>query len=77
MLFRSVEAGADTADVWKKPGGLDFDPKDPLKSLGKLAGETFLALLADGSVRSISITIEAENLRRLFQLADGEPVTDF
>lgn len=73
----AVEAGADTADVWTKPGGLDFDPKDPLKSLGKLAGETFLALLADGSVRSISITIEAENLRRLFQLADGEPVTDF
>ena len=71
-----VQAGADTADVWTKPGGLDFDPKDPLKALGKL-GESFLALLGDGSVRSISIKIEAENLRRLFQLADGEVITDF
>ncbi len=73
----AVEAGPDTAEIWTKPGGLDFDPKDPLKALGKLAGDTFVAMLCDGSVRSISIKIEAENLRRLFQLADGEVITDF
>ncbi len=73
----AVAAGPDTAEIWTKPGGLDFDPKDPLKALGKLTGDTFLALLCDGSVRSISIKIEAENLRRLFQLADGEVITDF
>ncbi|MEI8380117.1 MAG: DUF1559 domain-containing protein [Planctomycetota bacterium] len=73
----AVEAGPDTAEIWTKPGGLDFDPKDPLKALGKLASDTFQALLCDGSVRSISIKIEAENLRRLFQLADGEVITDF
>ncbi len=73
----TVVAGPDTAEIWTKPGGLDFDPKDPLKALGKLAGDTFLALLCDGSVRSISVKIEAENLRRLFQLADGEVISDF
>lgn len=72
----AVEAGADKADVWTKPGGLDFDEKDPIKALGKLA-DTFNAMLCDGSVRSISAKIDAANLRRLFQLADGEPLEDF
>ena len=27
-----VQAGPDTADIWTKPGGLDFDPKNPIKA---------------------------------------------
>ncbi len=72
-----VEAGADTAEIWTKPGGLDFDPKDPIKALGKLAEETIRVLFCDGSVRQIKKTIDPETLRRLIQSADGEPVGDF
>ena len=72
-----VEAGAETAAIWTKPGGLDFDPKNPLKALGKLTEETIRVLFCDGSVRQIKKTIEPETLRRLIQSADGEPAEGF
>lgn len=68
-----VEAGPDTAEIWTKPGGLDFDPADPLKALGEI-GETFLVLLGDGSIRTLPKAIEPDTLRKLIQHADGEPV---
>lgn len=70
-----ASAGPNTAEIWTKPGGLDFDTKKPIKALGKV-GETFLVLFADGSVRALSATIKPETLRRLIQAADGEPITD-
>jgi hypothetical protein len=75
--FLAVEAGPDTAEIWTKPGGLDFDPKNPIKALGKLSEDTFRVLFGDGSVRRINKTIDQETLRRLIQSADGEPVGDF
>lgn len=71
----AVSAGPDTAEIWTKPGGLDFDPENPIKALGKV-GEKFFVLFADGSVRAVSVTIKPETLRRLIQSADGEPITD-
>lgn len=68
----AVLAGADTAEVWTKPGGFDFDPDDPIKALGKLESDHFKALMADGSVRRIKKDIEAPTLRRLIQWNDGE-----
>ena len=70
----AVEAGPDTAEIWTKPGGLNFDPKDSIKALGKIDGNTFRILMGDGSVRSVPTTIPADTLRKLIQFADGEPV---
>ena len=70
----AVLAGPETADVWTKPGGLDFDPKDPIKSLGTISGKTILVLLGDGSIRELDKEIDAKTLRCLIQNADGEPI---
>ncbi len=71
----TVVAGADTAEVWTKPGGLDFDPKDPIKALGKV-DKQFLVGIMDGSVRSLSAEIDAVTLGNLICHADGQ-VIDF
>lgn len=68
-----VVAGPETAEIWTKPGGLDFDPEDPFKALGTLR-ETFLILLADGSARNVPKTLEPAMLRNLIQQADGKQV---
>lgn len=68
-----VEAGPDTAEIWTKPGGLDFDLEDPLKALGEI-GESFYAVFGDGFVRQLPKTIEPNTLRKLIQIADGEAV---
>ena len=75
----AVQAGADTADIWTKPGGLDFDPKAPIRALGMIADELnqFAALMTDGSVRRISITLPAETLLHLIQHRDGQLVDGF
>ena len=70
----AVLAGPETADVWTKPGGLDFDPENPIKSLGTIWGKAILILLADGSIRELDKEIDAKTLRCLIQFADGEPV---
>lgn len=70
-----VKAGADTADFWTKPGGLDFDPKDPAKSLGNV-GDKVLLLLFDGANRSVTVP-EPETLRRLILSQDGEQIEGF
>ena len=71
-----VQAGADKADIWTKPSGIEFDPENQKAALGKLA-ETFLVLLCDGSVRELSSEIDDAVLNRLIQHADGEVVGDF
>ena len=70
----AVEAAPDKAEPWTKPGGLDFDPRNPLEALGTLPDRTFLSILADGSVQNIAKTIAADHLRRLIQFQDGEPI---
>ena len=68
-----VLAGADKADVWTKPGGLDFDPKDPVKALGKI-DKQFLVGFMDGSVRSLAADINPVSLTSLITQAGGEVV---
>ncbi len=72
-----VEAGAETAEIWTKPGGLEFDPDNPLKCLGTLTGGGFNALMMDGAVRFISESIDLSTLRNLVQHADGNPLQNF
>ena len=74
VTILAVLAGPETADFWTKPGGLDFDPKDPIKSLGTISGEMVLAVFADAVVRELDKEINATILRRWIQFADGEPV---
>jgi Protein of unknown function (DUF1559) len=74
VTILAVLAGPETADVWTRPGGLDFDPDDPIKSLGIIPGKTILAVFADGAVREFDKEIDAAILRRWIQIADNEPV---
>lgn len=74
--FLVVQAGADKADVWTKPGGLKADAKDPLAELGTIDGTSFLALFGDGSVRAIKLDIAIETLKALIS-KNGEEVIDY
>ncbi len=69
----AVVAGPESAEVWTKPGGLEFNPDDPKKVLGTL-GEQFLVLICDGSVRFLKSSIDDETLRNLIQRNDGNVV---
>lgn len=69
----AVVAAADTAEVWTKPGGLEFNPDDPKKVLGKL-GKEFLVLMCDGYVRYLKSDTDDDTLRKLIQINDGMPV---
>jgi hypothetical protein len=71
-----VEAGADKADVWTKPGGIPLNTDDPVAALGAV-GDTFVVVMMDGSARSVSKTIDAATLKNLIQYNDGNPIGDF
>ena len=51
----------ETAEIWTKPGGLEFNADDPKKVLGTL-GEQFLVLMCDGAVRFLNSDIDDETL---------------
>lgn len=68
----AVEAAPEKADIWTKPGGLDFDPKAPLKALGKLDEPTWIALMADGAFRHTAAMVDQDVLRRMILWQDGE-----
>jgi len=67
----AVETGADTATIWSKPGGLEFDPVNPLQALGEI--KEFLAVMMDGSVRQFQ-NLDPQDLRKMIQYNDGESV---
>jgi hypothetical protein len=69
----AVKAGADTADIWTKPGGLEADLENPVAALGSI-GETFMILLVDGSVHELPATIDPTTLSNMIQHDDGNPV---
>ena len=69
----TVMAGADKAQFWTKPGGLDFDPAEPIKAFGKI-DEQFLVGMMDGSVRSLSAGIDKDILKSIITHAGGEVV---
>ena len=75
--FLAVLAGADTADVWTKPGGLAVDPNAPKKALGTIPETSFLAAMCDGSVLEVSTDVADQNLLNLIQMDDGRIISDF
>ena len=71
-----VQAGANKADVWTKPGGLKADAENPLDELGSLEGETFFALFGDGQVTAIKKDVPIETLKALIT-KDGGEIIDY
>lgn len=69
-----VSAGADAADVWTKPGGLAFDPQNPLRSLGKPTDRGWLAVTFDSASLYLPKDISPDVLSRLIQHRDGQRV---
>lgn len=72
----AVQAGPDTAEVWTKPSGLEFDSADPKKALGKI-GEQFMVLMCDGYCRFVDSDIDETTLSHLIQQDDGNPIGEF
>lgn len=64
-----VQAGADKADIWTRPTALEVKDGPPSETLGKV-GSSFLAGFADGSVRSLSAKVAADDFRALVGYAD-------
>jgi prepilin-type processing-associated H-X9-DG protein len=69
-----VQADEAHAIPWTKPDDLEVDLNKPADGLVNPNGPAFNVLMADGSVRSISNSADAETLKRLFGRNDGLPV---
>ncbi len=72
-----VQSGVDQAEIWTKPDGLRLIPEDPFSALGKIPPEGFLALFANGQIRTIPKTLSPEMLLRLLKFNDGQPAPNF
>lgn len=70
-----VEAAPDRAVEWTRPDDWQFDPENPNQGLMGLRQGGFAAAFADGSVRgAMGEALSPADLRRLFQMANGEPI---
>jgi hypothetical protein len=69
-----VEAFDDKAVIWTKPDDFEIDSNNPLKGLIGLYPSIFLAGFSDGSVRSLPVSIDPEELKGLFSRNGGEAV---
>ena len=62
----TVEVPDDKAVVWTKPDDFAYDESDPIKGLGGMRPDIFLAGFADGSVHSLALSIDPTVLKALF-----------
>ena len=69
-----VEASDEKAVIWTKPDDFEIDNDNPVKGLAGLHPGVILAGFADGSVHTLSATINPEVLRGLFSRNGGEAV---
>lgn len=69
-----VEALREQAVSWTRPDDLPFDPKVPSRGVVDNRNTSFWTAFCDGSVRRLDIKTNAENLRRYFQMNDGEVI---
>lgn len=69
-----VEVAPEHAVVWTKPDDLQFNPKEPLKGIGKPYPDLFCTVFADGATHLIPLATPTKTLRLLFTAADGEIV---
>lgn len=73
----AVEVAPDHAVIWTKPDDLDVDLDDMLAGLRGARTGGFHAMLADGSVRFVSLNINLDTLLSLFTYAGGEVIGEF
>lgn len=68
-----VTVKPEHAQLWTKPGGLEIDPENAADILG---GDPngFLALFADGSIRTLDPNMEPEMLKALLTVAGAEKI---
>jgi hypothetical protein len=71
-----VEAKPDRAVIWTRPDELELDPERPLEGLARKDNEPFLALFCDGTVQTVSSTVDPKALLRALRRNDGEPPTE-
>lgn len=69
-----VSAGPTKAVPWTKPVDLPLDVKNPARVLGLKSDDSLIIILADGSVKSIPLTISPETLKHLIQPDDGNKI---
>jgi hypothetical protein len=69
-----VEVSDRKAVIWTKPDDFEFNEKNPIDGLLGLWPGGFLAAMCDGSVRTISGTIDPAVLKNLFIRNDGNPL---
>jgi hypothetical protein len=69
-----LEANDTKAFTWTQPEDFAIDTKDPLAGLVLKNWKGILVLFADGSVRSLSPTVQPATLCALFTRNGGEVV---
>jgi hypothetical protein len=69
-----LEVNPEAGTWWTAPDDLEFDLDNPMEGLGSAHPGGFLAAMADGSVRFLSISIDPRVLRALLTMAGGEAV---
>lgn len=72
----TVELPAERAVVWTQPDDWNFQATDPAAGLFD-DRKRVLAAFCDGSVRTLPADIDLQDLRRLVQMNDGEPVRPY
>ena len=73
----ALEVNPDAAVTWTKPDDWKCDANDPLAGLGKAHPGGFEVLMADGSVRFISVTVDTTMFQALLTKSGGERVGAF
>lgn len=71
-----VEANVDRAVPWTKPEDLPYNPATPLAGLGKLRGDGFQVLMADGTVRFFKKTLKLDTIRAYATMAGKEVIEE-
>ncbi len=71
-----VDASKEKATIWTKPDDLPFDPEQPWLNLDQGGPKQFRATFCDGSVRRLDESTKLANLRRYFQMNDGEVIEE-
>jgi len=71
-----IDALPDRAVIWTRPDDLEFDPANPWRGVAVPPEGSFWASFCDGSVRRIGKGTTVANLRRYFQMNDGEVIDE-
>ncbi len=66
-------AGPDKAEIWTKPGGVEFKDGGPRETLGKIGDEFFMAR-CDGSVAALTSDMDAKLFQAMVTRNGGEVI---